>query len=163
MPNDDYIKRSDAIRAFAGEPNELHYTFDIIAKLERIPAVNAGMPRYQRLKAEGICVSCGFRPADGGSTRCTYCRERANAWKRAYRKKYGSGRPRGRPRKYDYVLIREDGAEVCAGSAEEVAACLGVSKSAVLKFWRTKTIRLKPGWKIERRDILENKENADEG
>lgn len=35
--------------------------------------------RYERLKAAGLCVTCGKRPAEPGHTRCEACQKRANA------------------------------------------------------------------------------------
>ena len=46
MENREYIKRSDAIRAFAGVPNELYYTCGIVAALEKIPAADVEPVRH---------------------------------------------------------------------------------------------------------------------
>lgn len=35
--------------------------------------------RYERLKASGLCITCGKRPAKPGHTRCEACQKRANA------------------------------------------------------------------------------------
>jgi hypothetical protein len=48
VPTDDYIKRSDAIRAFAGVPNDLYYTCGIVEALEKIPAADVEPVRHGR-------------------------------------------------------------------------------------------------------------------
>lgn len=46
------------------------------------------MSRYRRLKAEGMCVYCGQRPADGETVFCPYCREANRRRKAEYNKKH---------------------------------------------------------------------------
>lgn len=50
MPNDDYIKRSDATREFAGFPNDLYYTSAIVAALEKVPASDVEPVRHGKWK-----------------------------------------------------------------------------------------------------------------
>lgn len=63
MPNKDYILRSDAIRAFAGAPNDLYYTVVIVTALERIPAADVEPVRHGRWEYDSDhiphCSECG--------------------------------------------------------------------------------------------------------
>ena len=42
---------------------------------KRIEAIERQRKRYNRLKAEGLCVGCGVRPTDGRRVKCLTCRK----------------------------------------------------------------------------------------
>lgn len=113
--------------------------------------MRAGIERYNRLKEDGTCVICGFRAARPGRVMCPDCAARKAAWKRAHRVR--SERPRGAPRRWEYMLIDPDGALIRTGSAAEIANYLGLQTETIYKYARARTIRLRRGWKLERRDI----------
>lgn len=55
------------------------------AKLDR--QIEHNKSRYRRLKAQGLCVSCGQREADG-TVFCPYCREVNRRRKAEYNRKH---------------------------------------------------------------------------
>ena len=64
---------------------------------ERSGAAGTSKRRYDRLKAAGLCVSCGWREALPGRTRCQWCRDKASAVraKEVYKAKIRARRDQG--------------------------------------------------------------------
>ena len=46
-------------------------------KADKQRAIERQRERYNRLKAEGLCVGCGVRPTDGRRVKCLTCRKAA--------------------------------------------------------------------------------------
>lgn len=44
-------------------------------KADKQRAIERQRKRYNRLKAEGLCVGCGVRPNDGRRVKCLKCRK----------------------------------------------------------------------------------------